>query len=211
MALGSTQLLTEISTRSISWGLRRSVRKADNLPQSCAVVTKCGNLKFLEYSGSLRACNGTGLPRIVDVAWNAKIKQTTPLSCLLYLRNTVSLKETTGNTNINCQLDGKTKKDEVTIEFDRPQFSYVDKLTDSQLDKVTVAFCGTRQIIIMFLHCSSHQSPKLLLPFNFCFIAIFPSKPGSCKLFYFLQVFQKMTQYAFLLSPIRVFHNRQLL
>jgi hypothetical protein len=38
------------------------VRKADNLPPSCAVVTKSGNLNFLEPSGPLRACNGTALP-----------------------------------------------------------------------------------------------------------------------------------------------------
>jgi len=31
------------------------VRKADNLPPSCAVVTKSGNLKFQEPSGPLRA------------------------------------------------------------------------------------------------------------------------------------------------------------
>jgi len=28
----------------------------------CAVVTKSGNLKFLEPSGPLQACNGTALP-----------------------------------------------------------------------------------------------------------------------------------------------------
>jgi len=38
------------------------VRKADNLPPSCAVVTKSGNLNFLEPSGPLRAFNGTNLP-----------------------------------------------------------------------------------------------------------------------------------------------------
>jgi len=38
------------------------VRKADNLPPSCAVVTKSGKLKFLEHSGPLQACNGTDLP-----------------------------------------------------------------------------------------------------------------------------------------------------
>jgi len=32
------------------------------LPQSCVVVMKSGNLKFLEPSGSLQACNGTALP-----------------------------------------------------------------------------------------------------------------------------------------------------
>jgi len=32
------------------------------LPPSCAVVTKSGNLNFLEASGPLKACNGTDLP-----------------------------------------------------------------------------------------------------------------------------------------------------
>ena len=32
------------------------------LPPSCAVVMKSGNLNFLEPSGPLQACNGTGLP-----------------------------------------------------------------------------------------------------------------------------------------------------
>ena len=36
--------------------------KADNLPPSCAVVTKSGNLNFLEPSVPLHACNGTALP-----------------------------------------------------------------------------------------------------------------------------------------------------
>ena len=61
MALGSTQPPTEMSTRSISWAQRRSVRKADNLPPSCAVVTKFGNLNFLEPSGPVQACNETAL------------------------------------------------------------------------------------------------------------------------------------------------------
>ena len=38
------------------------MRKADNLPPSCAVVTKYGNLNFLEPSGPIQACNGTALP-----------------------------------------------------------------------------------------------------------------------------------------------------
>ena len=53
---------SEMSTKSISWGLRRPVRKADNLPPSCAVVMKSGNLNFLEPSGPVQACNGTALP-----------------------------------------------------------------------------------------------------------------------------------------------------
>ena len=45
------------------------MRKADNLPPSCAVVTKSGNLNFLEPSGPVQACNGTSLllvPEVLD-------------------------------------------------------------------------------------------------------------------------------------------------
>jgi len=41
------------------------VPKADNLPPSCAVVTKSGNLNFLEPSGPLRAYNGIALPLLL--------------------------------------------------------------------------------------------------------------------------------------------------
>jgi len=38
------------------------VLKADNLPPSCAVVTKSEKLNCLEPSGHLLSCNGTDLP-----------------------------------------------------------------------------------------------------------------------------------------------------
>ena len=38
------------------------MRKADNLPPSCAVVTKSGNLNYLEPSGPVEACTGHALP-----------------------------------------------------------------------------------------------------------------------------------------------------
>ena len=38
------------------------MRKADDLPPSCAVVTKSRNLTFLEPSGLVQACKGTALP-----------------------------------------------------------------------------------------------------------------------------------------------------
>ena len=38
------------------------MRKADNLPPSCAVVTKSGALNSLEPSGPVQACNGSALP-----------------------------------------------------------------------------------------------------------------------------------------------------
>jgi len=47
------------------------VRKADNLPPSCAVVTKSGNLNFLEPSGPVQACNGTALPLPLFIYYGA--------------------------------------------------------------------------------------------------------------------------------------------
>jgi hypothetical protein len=38
------------------------VRKADNLPPSCADVKKSGGLNLLEPCGPVQACNGTALP-----------------------------------------------------------------------------------------------------------------------------------------------------
>ena len=43
-------------------GQRRPMPKADNLPPSCAVVMKSGNLNLVEPSGPLRVYNGTALP-----------------------------------------------------------------------------------------------------------------------------------------------------
>ena len=61
MALGSTQPLTEMSTRCISWGKDGRRVRLTTLPPSCAVVTKSGRLNFLEPSGPLQACNGTAV------------------------------------------------------------------------------------------------------------------------------------------------------
>jgi len=92
MTLGSTQPLTGMSTRSISWGKGGQCVRMITLPPSCAVVMKSGNLNdlnaelnpichllallgahhilhvsrimvnFLETSGPVQACNGTDLP-----------------------------------------------------------------------------------------------------------------------------------------------------
>ena len=62
MALGSTQPLTEMSTREFPGGKCGRCVRLTTLPPSCAVVMKFGNLNFLEPSGPLLACNGTALP-----------------------------------------------------------------------------------------------------------------------------------------------------
>ena len=64
MALGSTQPLTEMSTRLFPTGKGGRWVRLTTLPPSCAVVTKSGNLNFLEPSGPLQACNGIALPSI---------------------------------------------------------------------------------------------------------------------------------------------------
>jgi hypothetical protein len=63
MTLGSTQLLTEMSTRNISWGGKsgRCVRLTTfhlHLP----IVWKSGSLNLLETSGTVQACIGIFLP-----------------------------------------------------------------------------------------------------------------------------------------------------
>ena len=62
--MGSTQPLTEMSTRCISWGKGDQCVRLTTLPPSCAVFMKSGNLKFLETSGPLQACNGTAFTLI---------------------------------------------------------------------------------------------------------------------------------------------------
>ena len=62
MALEWTQPLTRISAKCISGGKGGRCVRVTNLPPSCAVVMKSGNLNFLEPSETLQACNGTVLP-----------------------------------------------------------------------------------------------------------------------------------------------------
>jgi len=51
---GSAQPLTEMSTRSISWGKTRPMRKADNLPPSCC---RCHEI-WEPFPGTLWDCPG---------------------------------------------------------------------------------------------------------------------------------------------------------
>ena len=62
MALESIQPLTEKITKKFPGGKRGRCVRLTNLPPPCAVVMKSGNLNFLEPSGPLQDCNGTGLP-----------------------------------------------------------------------------------------------------------------------------------------------------
>jgi len=63
MALGLTQPLTEMTTRNISWGVKRGrCVGLTTLPLSCAECLKSESLNLLEHSGCVQACNGIALP-----------------------------------------------------------------------------------------------------------------------------------------------------
>jgi len=63
MVLGSTQPLTEMSTRNISWGVKAAGAygwQTYHLP--VPIVLKSGSLSLLKPSGPVQVCNGTALP-----------------------------------------------------------------------------------------------------------------------------------------------------
>jgi hypothetical protein len=63
MVLGSTQTLTELNTRNISWGLKAAVAQGSQpYHLHVPIVLKSGSLNLLEPSGPVRACRGIALP-----------------------------------------------------------------------------------------------------------------------------------------------------
>ena len=88
------------------------MRKADNLPPSCAVVTKSGNLNFLEPSGPVQACNGTALPftlvartrlsNYVIRILHAKQQELYKHDLRIHLLRTSNLKTLHNATDVHC-------------------------------------------------------------------------------------------------------------
>ena len=86
MAVGLTQPLTEMSTRSISWGKGGQCVRLTTLLPSCAVVMKSGNLNFLEPSGPLQACKGTALLLPLPLP----LRPLRMLCCIVYISASVN-------------------------------------------------------------------------------------------------------------------------
>ena len=66
VALGSTQLLTEMSTRNISGG--GALCMADNFTTFiCRLTRNSGSLNLLEPSGAVQACTGIAVPQVSPI------------------------------------------------------------------------------------------------------------------------------------------------
>ena len=64
MALGSTQPLTDMNTRGISWGWRRPVSRGDSLATfMCPLSINSGSLNLLEPGEPVQVCTGIILSR----------------------------------------------------------------------------------------------------------------------------------------------------
>ena len=74
MALGSTQPLTEMSTRNISWGVKAAGAKGWPYQFYVPIVLKCGNLSLLEPLGPVQACNGIALPLPFTTPWMCTVE-----------------------------------------------------------------------------------------------------------------------------------------
>jgi hypothetical protein len=90
MSLGSTQPLTEISTRNIPGGKERPARKSDNLTAICEPVSrlsrKCGSLNVSQLYGSSWPIIRIALPFLYEKKISREIMDLREVISILDLR-----------------------------------------------------------------------------------------------------------------------------
>jgi len=124
------------------------VRKADNLPSSCAVVTKSGNLNFLEPSGPLQACNGADLPYL------PLLKGIISINIIKIVKSTVPYPNTCGACMFpSFQLDRIIHCPVLCIHFQ------INFLTSNY--KISVFFYI--YVYTFYIHGSVHRESNLII------------------------------------------------
>ena len=73
MALETTQPLTEMSTRNISWGVETAGALGWPYHLHVPTVLKSGSLNLLEPSGSVQACNGIAFITHKHQLWGSRL------------------------------------------------------------------------------------------------------------------------------------------
>jgi hypothetical protein len=97
VALGSTQPLTEMSTRDTSWGVKAAGAYGwQPYHLQLPIVWKSGSLTLLEPSGPVQACTGIALPLPFNAQQGVPQGQLWPWT--LYMRKDISHPEAEGLT-----------------------------------------------------------------------------------------------------------------
>jgi len=117
MALGSTLPLPEMSTRLFPGCKGGRCVRLTTLPPSCAVVTKSGNLNFLEPSGPLQACNGTALPYYYYYYWVQFILFQSYITTTITTTTTTAVTTTSATTTTATITITTTSTTDSTTEF----------------------------------------------------------------------------------------------
>jgi len=72
-------------------GVDSASNRLTTLPPSCAVVTKSGNLNFLEPSGPVQACNGTTLHVSSTMCDKCRQQTASPVHCTTSCKHSLVL------------------------------------------------------------------------------------------------------------------------
>jgi len=116
------------------------VRKAHNLPPSCAVVTKSGNLNFLELSGPVQACNGTAFYPIFKVRKHCVEKYMTQIN--LWRNKFLSLSQCRFLSSHSHRENNQWKEMKCanlfTQKYERRYISFINKIHRTEKSNINL-------------------------------------------------------------------------